>query len=126
MPIRRNAAIAAFLVLSACAETTVQPMAKDTFKIHTQADFSCGAAGTRNIAFRAAALEVIRRGGDRFIILGDDTGYDGWSGIYDQGMVVRMVSPNSPDAHRALSAREILGPDWREKVAKGIPNICTD
>lgn len=125
MRMRKIAIASTFLILTACAETTVQTMAKDTFKIQTHAAPACGSAGTRNIAFEAAALEVIRRGGDRFIIIGDDTDYDGWSGIHGQGIVVRMIGRNSPDAHRALSARDILGPDWREKVSKGIPNTCT-
>lgn len=119
------AAVFLALTVAACTETTVQPMSRDTFKVATTAAPACGPSGARNVNFRAAAVEVIRKGGDRFIVVGDDTGYDGWSGVHSQGMVVRMIPANSPEARNALSARETLGANWQEYVAKGVPNTCT-
>jgi hypothetical protein len=117
------AAIALF-GLVACAETAVQPMSKDTFKIDTRTDSDCGAVAARNIAFKAAAIEVIRKGGDKFIITGDNTDSDFWGGTYTQGMVVKMIPDKSPEARNALSARETLGSDWQNVVAKGVPQMC--
>lgn len=119
-------------LLSACATTDVQPLSKDTFKIDTHAAPACGATGARNLAFKAAAIEVIRKGGDKFIIVGDstDTGMTGdiFSGMYtnyQQGMVVRMIPAGSREAANALSARETLGADWQQIVADGVPDTCT-
>ncbi|EDZ43721.1 conserved hypothetical protein [Rhodobacteraceae bacterium HTCC2083] len=68
---------------------------------------------------------MIRKGGDLFIIEGDNSKYDGWSGIHSQGMVVRMIERKSSAASDALSARQILGSDWQSIVAEGTPNTCT-
>lgn len=122
----------ALLAVGACTSTSVQPMSKDTFKVATDAAPACGSAGARNVAFTAAAIEVIRKGGDKFIILGDntDTGLTGniFSGTlmnnYSQGMVVKMVAEGSAEAVNALSARETLGADWQTVVAEGVPNTC--
>lgn len=119
------------LLLAACTQTDIQPMSQDTFKVATQAAPACGASGARNVAFKSAAIEVIRKGGDRFIITSDhaDSGLTGdvFSGFhqnYSQGMVVRMIAANAPEARNALSARAVLGDDWQQVVAKGVPNTC--
>ncbi|MBM2574766.1 hypothetical protein JQC91_00480 [Jannaschia sp. Os4] len=113
------------LGLAACAQTSVQPLSRTSFKVDTTAAPACGPAGARNVAFRTAAIEVIRRGEDLFVIEGDQSGYDGWSGIHAQGMVVQVVSPGSARARDALSARRTLGPGWEEMVAEGTPITCT-
>lgn len=118
--------------LAGCAETAVQPMSKDTFKVATHAAPACGPTGARNLAFKAAAIEVVRKGGDKFIIVNDssDSGLQGdfFTGMYtnfSQGMVVRMIPERSPEASNALSARETLGANWQEVIAEGVPNTCT-
>lgn len=113
-------------ILAGCATTEVQPLTKSSFKVSTRAAPACGAAGARNVAFRTAAVEVIRRGYDLFIIKGDTTGYDGWSGVNQQGMVVQLIAPNSSAARDALSARETLGADWQTAVKDGTPVTCTN
>ncbi|UWR27363.1 hypothetical protein K3757_05330 [Sulfitobacter sp. S223] len=113
------------LMLAACATTDVQQLSKTSFKVSTRGAPACGSSGTRNVAFRTAAVEVIRRGHDLFVIQGDTTGYDGWSGMNEQGMVVQLVDPRSPDAKNALSARETLGADWQTAVQDGAPITCT-
>ena len=119
------------LGLAACAQTSIQPMSKDTFKVATNAAPACGPAGARNVAFKTAAIEVIRKGGDRFVVAGDhaDSGLQGdfFSGFqqnYSQGMVIRMVEQGSSEAANALSARETLGSNWQELVRMGAPSTC--
>ncbi|MGR3621355.1 hypothetical protein [Pseudophaeobacter sp.] len=113
------------LVMAACAQSSIQPMSKDTFKIATTAAPACGPNGARNVAFKTAALEVIRQGGDKFVLVGDTNNSNFWSGTHEQGMIVQVIPENSSKARNALSAREQLGADWQEIVAKGVPTTCT-
>ncbi|GGE00768.1 hypothetical protein GCM10011345_02590 [Gemmobacter megaterium] len=124
--------IASLFVLASCAETSVQPMSKDTFKVQTHAAPACGPTGARNLAFKAAAIEVIRKGGDKFVIVNDSTGsglqgdfFSGFNQNFNQGMVVRIIPEGSREASNALSAREVLGASWQETVSKGVPNTCS-
>lgn len=120
------ALVGAAALLAGCATTEIQPMTKTSFKVATRAAPACGAAGARNVAFKTAAVEVIRRGHDLFVISGDSTGYDGWSGVNEQGMVVQLINPRSPQASDALSARQTLGADWQNIVQEGSPITCTN
>lgn len=61
---------ASAMVLAACAETSVMPLAKDTIRISTTGDDICGEQGAQMVALRTAAVESIRRGYDSFIIVG--------------------------------------------------------
>jgi len=72
-----------FAVGSACAQSSIQPMAQDTFKVATTAAPACGPNGARNIAFKTAAVEVICRGGDKFILVGDVNNSNFWSGSHE-------------------------------------------
>lgn len=115
--------LAVLLLVAACAQTSVQPMARDTFKVDTQAAPACGPQGARTVAFRTAAIEVIRRGHDKFVIVKDTS--QSLYGGHGQGMVVKVIPEGSPRAGNALSARTTLGPDWRQMVAEGAPQTCT-
>jgi hypothetical protein len=42
------------------------------------------------------------------------------SGSHDQGLTVVMFRDGEPGAERAVSAREMLGADWQEKVKNGV------
>ena len=89
------------------------------------------------MAFQTVAIEVIRRGADRFIVLGDQSGsqfsglgysaYGGFTAYSSnlQDMVVRVLSPGDAEFANGLSAREVLGPDWQEVYAKGVPDTCS-
>jgi len=110
--------------LAGCAQTSIQPMARDTFKIATQAAPACGPNGARNVAFKSAAVEVIRRGHDKFIIVGDNSNENFWTGDHKQDMIVKVIPENSPEARNSLSAREQLGATWQEAYAKGAPVTC--
>lgn len=100
-------------------------MSQDTFKVATTAAPACGPNGARNVAFKTAAVEVIRKGADKFILVGDANNSNFWSGTHDQSMVVRIIPENSPEARNALSARGQLGANWQEIVAEGAPTTCT-
>ena len=135
------------LPLAACAQTSTIPIAQDAFQITSSAAPICGAAGAQRVAVRQAAVEVIRRGGDRFIIAGaqggsqvvghtplvvQSTGYGGgiiYGGApmvaHGQGLVVRMFRDGDPAAANALSARAELGPNWAE-IAKSTQLTCFD
>jgi hypothetical protein len=117
--------LAIAVAIAGCAQSTVQQLSQSSFKVSTTAAPACGPQGARNVAFRTAAVEVIRKGGDLFIIEGDSANYDGWSGIHSQGMVVRMIKRGSSGASDALSARQVLGADWQNVVAEGVPDTCT-
>ena len=122
--------------LPGCVETSVQPLTQTSFKISTEAEDMCGAKGTREIAFREAAIEVIRRGADRFIIVGDQsssaitggmfTTYGGFQtyGTNTQDMVVQIVQKGEAGFNNALSARQTLGPDWQAIAAEGSADSC--
>jgi hypothetical protein len=45
------------------------------------------------------------------------------SGSHDQGLAIVMFHEGEPGAQQAVAAREVLGPDWEEKVKKGV-NFC--
>jgi hypothetical protein len=133
---RKELFVFSIVLLSGCVQTAVQPLTQSSFKIATEAEDLCGAKGTREIAFKSAAIEVIKRGADRFIVVGDQsrstvdggffTGYGGFDtyGTNMQDMVVQIVSKGDPNYGNALSARQTLGPNWQEIVAKGSPDTC--
>jgi hypothetical protein len=132
----KNLIAIAILALAGCVETSVQPLTQTSFKISTEAEDMCGAKGTREIAFREAAIEVIRRGADRFIVVGDQsrsalTGatystYGGFQtyGTNSQDMVIQIVQSGDPEYGNALSARQALRPEWQSIVAEGPAGSC--
>lgn len=128
----------ACITLVACAQTDIQPLTATSFMVATEAAPACGRSGARKVANQAAAIEVINRGGDKFVFVSQSTDsrttgvtYNAYTGFQtynsnEQGLVVEMVSRGNKNYKNALSARQILGANWQEKVAKGIPNTCTD
>lgn len=128
----------AAVFLASCAQTDIQPLTATSFMVATEAAPACGRSGARKVANQAAAIEVINRGGDKFVFVSQSTGsrttgvnYNAYTGFQtynsnEQGLVVEMVSRSDARYKTALSARQILGVDWQEKVSKGIPNTCTD
>lgn len=107
--------------LAGCAVTKVQPLTKSSFKISTAAAPACGQNGAAEVANKVASIEVIKRGGDRFIFVASNSDYR----IIEESMVVLMVDRGDSEYSESFSARELLGPNWQEVVAKGIPNTCT-
>lgn len=56
--------------LSACASTTSTPVARDTLLVSSSAAPVCGRQGAQKVAFQQAAVETLRRGFDKFVIVG--------------------------------------------------------
>jgi hypothetical protein len=122
------------IALSGCVETSIQPLSQSSFKVSAESE--CGAKTTREIAFRSAAIEVIKRGADRFIVLGDQSGskitggqFTSYGGFiaYDnntQDMVIQIVKAGDRGYSDALSAKDTLGPDWKNIVAKEASKTC--
>lgn len=137
MKLRSYLFVTAGFLLSACATTDIQPLSATSFKVATEAAPACGRTGARKVANQAAAIEVIKRGGDKFVFLGENTDsrvtgmtYNYYTGFQtynsnEQGLVVKMLAKGEPGYNDALSARQLLGPEWQEIVAKGTPNTCT-
>lgn len=106
--------------LASCASTKVQPLTAKSFSVSTSAAIACGQSGAAKVANHVAAVEVIKRGGDRFYFKAANSDYR----LIEDSLVVQMVQPGDPEFKDAFSARDQLGPDWQQIVAKGIPNTC--
>src|SRR5215472_3425327 len=123
-----------------CAGTSTVPLAQDTVQITARAAPVCGAVGAEKLALKQAAVETIRRGFDRFVVLNAQASgtYRGNAPVYvqslgggmysasggdaiiapNQGLVIKMFKDGDPQATNALPARETLGPDWQEQIKK--------
>lgn len=127
-------------MLAGCVRASTIPLSQDTFQITARAAPICGSIGAEQMAFRQAAVETIRRGADRFIIVGGQrsaeqvgttpmvaqsmgggtvmvTGGDAMVS-HGQGLVVKTFKEGDPAAANAISARDTLGPRWPELVQK--------
>jgi hypothetical protein len=60
------------LLLAACARSSVLDYASDTIQITTSAAPVCGQAGAQEVANRQAAIETLKRGYDRYVVLDAD------------------------------------------------------
>lgn len=56
--------------LTACASSSVMDVASDTIVINTAAAPACGQRGAQDVAVKRAAYETLRRGYDKYVILG--------------------------------------------------------
>lgn len=126
--------VVAALVLGGCVRTSVMPMAADTVQITARAAPICGGEGAERVAFERAAIETIRRGYDRFVLLNGlaqnnikvgshvyGNAYGVYSspwvyGTHDQALIVKMFRDKDPMAKNALSARATLGSAWQQRI----------
>jgi len=60
-------------IISGCAATTVTPVARNQFVLATSAAPVCGRTGAAKVAAKMAAVETLKRGYQRFIILGESS-----------------------------------------------------
>lgn len=67
---RKFFAVLACITLSACAQTQAIRMSDDVMLVHTSAAPACGVQGSMRVAQKMAAVETLRAGYDRYIILG--------------------------------------------------------
>ncbi|WP_415183333.1 hypothetical protein [Phaeovulum sp.] len=58
------------LALTGCAATSVTPVSKNQVIISTSAAPACGRSGAAKVASKMAAVETVRRGYQRYIIVG--------------------------------------------------------
>lgn len=148
-----------FLLSGCVASTQALRTSGNTMLVQTSASPNCSLEQTTRVAHMMAAVETIRAGYDRFIIMdsqiqnnvteetlpgtyrhsgsifgsGSTASYSGTSyytpgatvehGSNDASFHIRMMRENDADAQNALSAREVLGPDWQAWVADGV-NTC--
>ena len=119
--------LSAATFLTACAQTSVQRMSKSTFQVASTTAPICGRSGAAKMTSKVAAIEVIKAGGDRFVISSADAGSEFSGGIMpraQQGIIVKMVDGDDPEFADSLSARELLGDKWEKQVRKGKPSTC--
>lgn len=57
-------------ILTACASSSVMDVATDTIVVNTAAAPVCGQRGAQDVAVKRAAYETLKRGYDKYIILG--------------------------------------------------------
>lgn len=113
----------------------------NTFRVSTPNAQSCGLGRSREIALQTAAVQVLRQGGDRFIVV-DETSETNLSGVTinrdfdevftgvgvqmrtDQGMLVRILKQGDAGFTNGMSARTVLGSDWQTAVAEGASTSC--
>jgi hypothetical protein len=121
------------LVIALVAATALAGCA-NTFQVTTTAAPICGAEGAQQIALKRAAIETIRRGYDKFVIVGGQGGPSvvghtpvyvygsaayGGAPMVAHGQGLKVFRDGDPAAENALSARQTLGPDWQEAAKKG-------
>lgn len=58
------------LMLGACASSSVLDVDSNTIMVSTSAAPACGKQGAQEVAMKRAAYETLRRGYDRYVILG--------------------------------------------------------
>lgn len=147
---RKNYLIFLLTALCACVETSVVPVAQNQIIINTSAAPVCRGTGAQDVAVKMAAIETLRRGFDRFIVLGTDrqdntgvystgptyatttsSGY-GYSntqfggnmtiayGTHDASLGVLLLKRGDPDYGRGADAKQVLGEKWQELLEKGV------
>ena len=91
--------------LFGCAGASMIPVSKDAAIISSHAAPICGAQGAQKVAFRQAAVETIRRGYDRFLIIGgqyrNDVGVVGHTPViaHTTGSAAANIYGNIATAH---------------------------
>jgi hypothetical protein len=140
--------------LSGCARSSALPLAADMVQITTSAAPVCGQAGAMRVAAKMAAVETLKHGFDKFVILGsqaqNNVGVIGHSpatayttygngyatthfqggtpivgGSHDHGLIVKMFRDSDPLGANAISAKSTLGPKWQE-VMESHSVTCLD
>ena len=117
--------------LGGCAFNSVQQLSTDTFQVSVTSAPVCGRSGASQVAQQIAAIETIKRGRDRFLIVNAQSGseFGGFAaGVAlsrgQQSIIVKTPGEEDPDFARTLSARQVLGDDWEKDVARGAPSTC--
>lgn len=118
-------------ILVGCVESSVVDISKTEFVISS--DTECGKTAAASITSKLAAIEVIRRGYDRYVVTSLTNTSQLYSiplqygGVYSTNgsdLRVKMVAKGERGYTNALDARSVLGSNWRELVETGI-NSCS-
>lgn len=64
------------VLLCGCANTNIMDVGAQTIKVSTSAAEVCGPGGAQRVAAQAAAVETLRRGFDKYLIVGDRASND--------------------------------------------------
>ena len=119
------------IILAGCASTSATLMSIDTVKIDASAAPVCRGK-TNEMMMQRAGIETIRRGYDKYILLDHGTG-SVITGVNEYGQVIRagtgtvivkMFKEGDPAGAKALSARDLLGPNWQKIVNEKIKTTC--
>ncbi len=158
---RSASVLLAALLLSACASAETIRLSQNEILIKASVDPDCGSSEAAKMASRTAAVETLRAGFDRYVVIGEQSsnnvqyvqqpgsyqttstvksnGYGGGTvnststyvpgptlamGSYNQDLRIHMFRDGEPGSEYALSAREVLGPDWQKLVANGVSTVC--
>src|SRR5262249_16409104 len=107
-----------FATLAACARGEAVRVSANTLYIRTSAAPVCRGAGTLRVSQEVAAIETIRAGFDRYTITSG--GLVSGARAQEEGFIVVLYRDSDSNAQQAISAREILGADWQNKVKQGV------
>lgn len=113
---------ASVMVLTACAETSVMPLSKDTIRISTTGDDICGEQGAQIVALRTAAVESIRRGYENFIIIG--AGGDGRTRLI--GVTPATAQTNATAAVAGSGDAAVAAGSSTTTYSGGVPMYATE
>ena len=155
-------AVISAISLVGCAKTAITPISQNQFLLSTSAAPACGASGAAKVVSQMAAVETLRRGYDRFVILGagsqnnvsvvnngptyastssrysaygnqvygnSTTTFGGGGpnivGTRDASLMVLTLKKGDKDYGQGIDAKQALGPEWEEKVSKGISTCAS-
>lgn len=125
--------VTSVLAVTACTSASVENRTATSFEVVASAAPICGLSN-KEYADHAAAIEVIKRGGDKFVYADSKSvsnrvpsvsnGVITYNTYTKRTGIVQMVDDNHPDYDHALSARKVLGANWQEIVKKGPSRTC--
>lgn len=101
--------------LAACATASVIQVAQDSLIVQIKAGADCGPHAALQLAQKQAAIETIRAGFDRYIVVGSDS-HGGRGELQGQTLTIKLFKESDKGSENALSAREVLGPNWQEQI----------
>ena len=123
----------AALAIAACTSAKIEDRTTTSFYVEAKSAPACGMSD-KEYMDRASAIEVIKRGGDRFVYLDSESvsrsnvvpmgGYISYQTETKRIGTVQMLGSDQPAPAHALSARRILGPEWEAVVAEGLGPTC--
>lgn len=123
----------AALAIAACTSAKIEDRSATSFYVEAKSAPACGMSD-KEYMDRVSAIEVIKRGGDRFVYLDSESvskssvvpmgGYISYQTETKRVGTVQMLGNDKPVPQHALSARKILGPEWETVVAEGLGPTC--